>query len=323
MDARPRVITASRRTDVPAFYSEWLIRRLRAGFCHVRNPYNGAVSRVALTPADVAALALFTRDPGPLLAELPALLADGYVIYAHVSLNGYPPAFEPHAPAVARVLASVARLSGTLGPQQVVWRYDPVLLSDATPAGYHLTRFEELAAGLEGLTESCYLSFATFYRKTERRLGAVERREGFAVRRPAEDEQRALARALLEIAAARGITLHACAGAHLLDEGLERGSCADSALVTRLRPDLRLAQKAAPTRGGCGCCEATDVGAFDTCVYGCEYCYATQNQRLALRRRGEHDPGDTILWRPPSLRGVDLDAAADAAQLSLLGGDAA
>jgi hypothetical protein len=323
MDARPRVITASRRTDVPAFYGEWLIRRLRAGFCHVRNPYSGAVSRVALAPQDVAALALFTRDPGPLLPQLPGLLADGYAIYTHVSLNGYPLAFEPHAPVVARVLASVERLSETLGPGQVIWRYDPVLLSDATPAGYHLARFEGLAARLEGLTTSCYLSFAAFYRKTERRLGAVERREGLAVRRPAEDEQRALARALLGIAAARGITLHACAGAHLLDEGLERGSCADAALVTRLRPDLRLALKAAPTRGGCGCCEATDVGAFDTCIYGCEYCYATQSQRLALRRHGEHDPEDTILWRPPSLRGVDLDAEAGVRQLSLLDGDAA
>ena len=307
MPVSPRLITASRRTDVPAFYSRWLRHRLEAGFCHVLNPYNGSVSRVELAPRQVAAVAFFTRDPRPLLPQLPCLLEEGFRFYAHVTVNGYPRAFEPHAPALEDAVRAVRLLSGVLGTEHVLWRYDPVVLSDATPAAWHRERFATLAGELSGAVAGCYLSFATWYTKTERRLGRVAAREGWRVERPSQVEQGALARALLDTATAHGLRLFACAADDLVEEGLERGRCADALQIAALRPDLALALKAAPTRPGCGCCAATDIGAFDSCCYGCEYCYATRGQSLAVRHRREHDPCDSILWRPPSLRGVDLE----------------
>jgi hypothetical protein len=306
----PRLITASRRTDVPAFYGPWLLRRIRAGYCHVLNPYNGTVGWVGLTPDEVAAIGLFTRDLRPMLPHLPGLLADGFRFYAHVTINAYPETIEPHVPGPGPVVHAVHELAALLGPAHVLWRYDPIVLCGATPAAWHRERFEELADALEGAVDGCYISFATWYAKTERRLGAAAAQEGWGLERPSEDEQRLLAAALLESATAHGLRLFSCAAAHLQDAGLERGRCADPLQVAALRPDLAVDFKAAPTRPGCGCCAATDIGAFDTCVYGCAYCYATRSQAAAVRRRREHDPADTILWRPPSLRGVDLDAVA-------------
>lgn len=305
--AAPRIITASRRTDLPAFYSRWLLRRLKDGFCHVLNPYNGRVQRVGLLPEDVLALALFTRDPSPLLPELPALLAEGYKVYAHVTIACYPRDLEPFTPDQGRAVASFRCLAEVLGPDLTVWRYDPIILGDHLTSGWHRARFTQLARALKGSTSCCYVSFAAPYRKTLRRLERVAGTTGQKTYWPGTDEQHALAGELLEIATPNDITLHACACQELLGAGLARGRCVDAAMVTALRSGHVPPLKSAPTRTGCGCCAATDIGAFDTCVHGCEYCYATASQAVGQARLREHDPQDTILWRPPRLRGVDLD----------------
>lgn len=302
-----RAVSASRRTDIPALYSRWLFGRLRAGFCHVINPYAGQVYRVQLGAEQVVALALFTRDPRPLLRRVDWLEAEGYAFYVHVTMNGYPRWLEPASPPLDAVVPAVRSLAERVGPRRVVWRYDPLLLSERTSADYHRARFSDLAARLEGAVESCFVSFATRYRKTERKLARVAAETGVGFERLREGAQVALARDLRALAAAHGITLYGCASPLLETAGLARGACVDRELLQELRPDLSLdALKATPTRAGCGCCAATDIGAFDTCTYGCAYCYATQSRRVARARRARHDPDDTVLWRPASLRRADL-----------------
>ncbi len=301
-----KTISASRRTDIPAFYSPWFLNRIRAGFCHWINPYGGQVYRVSLRPEDCLAIVFWSRNPVPLLPHLNTLRREGYHFYFHYTINGYPRAIESHTPPLRAAVASFGRLAEIVSPDLAHWRYDPIVLGDATPADYHLARFEELARQLEGQTRRCYFSFVDFYGKTERNLRRVEREHGVSVDRPGLAEQRRLAQQLRDIAAARGITLYACCNDGLVGEGIERSHCIDLDTVAQLRPDLALSPRAAPTRQDCGCVECDDIGAYDTCAFGCAYCYATNSRSAALRRRAEHDPADSALWRPASMRGVDL-----------------
>lgn len=302
-----RVVSVSRRTDIPAFYSRWFLSRVRAGFCHWRNPYGGQVYRVSLAPEDVLAFIFWSRNPWPLLPHLEGLRAAGYRFAQHMTINGYPRAIESHNPPVDAAIATFRAVSQVVGPNFTFWRYDPILLSDQTPAAYHLEQFDRISRALAGATHRCYFSFAQFYGKTERNIARVERDHGLTVERtPAQEEQRALILALRDIAAPRGITLYACCEADLVGDGIAPSRCIDSDIIQALRGDAALHLAKAPTRADCGCVEAADIGAYDTCAFGCAYCYATNSRAAGLRRLRTHDPEDTILWRPDALRGDDL-----------------
>lgn len=302
----PRIISASRRTDIPAFYSRWLLNRLREGFCHWLNPFSGQVYRVSLRPEDVLAIVFWTRNPRPLLPHLARLREEGYFSYFHFTINGYPREIETHNPPLAAAIETFHRVAELVSPEFVHWRYDPIVLSDRTPPEYHLQRFDELSRALAGSTRRCYFSFVDTYGKTQRNLARVAREHGIRFWEPDVAAQRELVRGLRDIAAERGITLYACCEEHLVGEGVEASHCVDLDTVRALRGDADLHLKHAPTRAECGCVESVDIGAYDTCAFGCTYCYATSSRDAALRRLREHDPEGTVLWRPPSLRGVDL-----------------
>lgn len=302
-----RVVSVSRRTDIPAFYSRWFLGRVRAGFCHWRNPYGGQIYRVSLLPEDVLAFIFWSRNPRPLLPHLDGLRAAGYRFAQHMTINSYPRTIETHNPPLNAAIDTFRQVSAIAGPDFTFWRYDPILLSDQTPAAYHLEQFDRISRALEGATSRCYFSFAHFYGKTERNIARAEKEHELAVERaPALEHQRALVHALRDIAAPRGITLYACYEAELAGDGIAPSRCIDSDVIASLNGERSVKLAAAPTRDACGCVEAADIGAYDSCAFGCAYCYATNSRAAALRRMQAHDPEDTILWRPASLRGVDL-----------------
>jgi hypothetical protein len=304
--AHVRVISASRRTDIPAFYSHWLVNRLRAGYCHWVNPFNATqVYRVSLRPDDCLAIVFWTRNAAPLLPHLDRIA--GHRFYFQYTINGYPREIESHAPPLDSAIAAFVELSRCLSPDLVHWRYDPILLDDLTlNPEYHLARFAAIARRLAGHTERCYFSFVDRYGKTSRNLTALEHRLGVHFREPGVDERIDLARRMVEVASPLGISLHSCCGDELVGAGVNKASCIDRQLIARLvGDDPRL--KAAPTRKDCGCVEATDIGAYDTCTFGCAYCYATNSREAALRRMRAHDPNDSLLYRPPSFAGRKLE----------------
>jgi Domain of unknown function (DUF1848) len=301
-----RVISVSRRTDIPAFYTEWFMNRLRAGFCHWMNPFGGQVYRVSLLPGDCLALVFWTRNARPLIPHVADLRARGFHFYFQYTINGYPREIDSHAPPAGAAVAAFRRLAELMGPGLVMWRYDPVILSSATPVSYHVERFESLSAALQGSTDRCYVSFLDSYGKTERNLRRVNDELGLRLRRPEVAEQREPLARFVEIASDRGMTVHACCDEAALDLGVEQAHCIDADVIRRLRPDVDARLKLVPSRPGCGCAQAVDIGAYDTCTFGCVYCYATNSRQAAVNRRSHHDPEDTILWRPESLRAVDL-----------------
>ena len=303
-----RVVSVSRRTDVPAFFARWFVRRVRAGFCEWVNPFGGRVRQVSLLPEDVIAFVFWTRNPAPLMPFLDELERSGYAFYFHFTLNGYPRALEANNPPVELSIRRFRALADRIGPDRVFWRYDPVVLGQgaglALDADYHRRRFEHLAKELEGYTRRCYFSFVNWYQKTRRNLsraglepgGAGEQVTGDLTRLTAE-VRRGLAAELAAIGAAHGITLYACCDDALVGVGgVEKARCVDPEMIGRLRPDRAMSLKPRPTRDQCGCAESVDIGAYDTCLFGCAYCYATRSRAVALARYRAHRPDATRLW---------------------------
>ncbi len=271
-----QVISASRRSDVPAYHSAWLMERLRSGWCEVRNPFGGQVRRVDLRPDAVLALVLWTRDPSPLLPHLPELVERGYRAMLQLTLDDYPAFLEPAAPDAARVVEAAAGFREVMGEASIVWRYDPVILTERTPPSYHRRRVGELSRRLEGLTDTCVTSFVDLYRKTLRNLEPALEAEGIG-RLPVDPTRdETLVSDLALTVAERGMALELCCEPDLEGEHAGRARCVDDRRLARLLGEpVRL--RAAPTRKGCGCRASVDIGAYDTCARGCVYCYANRS----------------------------------------------
>jgi hypothetical protein len=275
------IISASFRTDIPAFYPDWLMNRVREGFCMVKNPYSGQHNRVDLSAPD--GFLLWTKDIGPLMPYLDELRERAPFVVTH-TVTGYGPELEPQVNAEA--IENMHRLAERYGPRAVVWRYDPIVLTPETPAEWHVENFRRLAAALAQATDEVIASFATYYSKTTRNMAAA----GVSWTDPDEAEKARILSALKPIAAESGIDLRLCCQSALLAAtGCKASRCADADRLSDVagRP-LYSRQKG--NRPGCNCAETRDIGAYDTCAHGCLYCYAVSNHQAAGRATRAHDP---------------------------------
>jgi hypothetical protein len=290
------IVSASRRTDIPAFFLEWFLGRLRAGFVLVRNPFNShEVSRIQLNSDSVDCLVFWTKDPGGLVGRVEDLQGFGIPFYVHVTITPYGGDLEPRAPGTDRVLEHFEELSDIIGPHRVLWRYDPILLGSGQNEETHYRWFEKTVFRLGSRTDLCVISFLHLYRKCGRVLS--ER----GVRPPDPAARKTMAGTLASIARAGGLTVESCAGENLEEEGVAPGRCIDDRRVSLLTGRHVPSTKDPHQRERCGCVRSVDVGAYDTCLHGCLYCYATANRRTAEKNRRTHDPeSPMILGRPVS-----------------------
>lgn len=288
------IVSASYRTDIPAFYSEWFLRRLAEGFALVRNPYSAQMYRVDLRPQRVTGFVFWTRNFGPLLEHLDRLRAFGRPFVVQFTVTNYPRAIEPAVIPAAKALEQMHRLAREVHPLCPVWRYDPVLFTSLTPAEFHLENFARLAAGLEGAADEVVISFAQIYAKSRRNLDAAACRHGFHWSDPPDDAKRELAGQLALIARRHGIRLTVCSQPDYLAAGAEEARCVDARRLAAISGE----PITAPLKGnrpGCACYESRDIGEYDTCPHGCLYCYAVRRRRVALARYRTHDPASPAL----------------------------
>lgn len=296
-----QIVSASRRTDIPAFYTPWLMDRLRAGYARVPNPFNPRrISTVDLRPEHVAALFFWTKDPRPILPHLEELESRGYRTVFHVTVTGLPHLLEPRVPPAADVISAVREISRRVGPGRVVWRFDPVLLSPLTPEKKIISAFDALSSLMEGAVRQVTVSFARPYRQVLSRLrrgGARGYDFPDLTQLPPEEALRRvspLASALAEIAARRGMVVFSCAERlDLTPLGIRPGACIDGTLI-REEFALDLAPRKDPgQRPECRCLRSVDIGMYGTCRHGCLYCYARGDS--ALGRGRMHDPQGAML----------------------------
>jgi hypothetical protein len=291
----PQVISVSRRTDIPAFYAEWFLNRIRAGYAQYRNPFGGQLYEVSLKPEDVMAFVFWSRNYGPLLPYLPHLDQLGYGGYFHFTLTDYGKSFEPYELRTQDVIDTFKALADRYSPKHVLWRFDPIILSNNTPHEYILAKFESLARQLRGYTERCYISFVEYYRKVERNLQRVST-QGFRFYDPTPEEKIALTRQLVAIAKTYQIQVYACCEEVLLQvPEVQQAHCVDPGLIAELFPHQFHNLKPAPTRQGCGCFASRDIGAYDTCLHGCVYCYANISPQKAGANYRAHNPEGPVL----------------------------
>ena len=198
------IVSASYRTDIPAFYADWFAARLDAGWAAVASPYGGPPARVPLRGPTLDGFVFWTRNAAPFLGVLDRLRADGLPFVLQYTVTGYPRALEPHVPGRAAAVAAIHALAARFGPRVVVWRYDPVLLGAAQTPDWHRATFAGLADQLAGAVDEVALSFVTFYAKTRRNLA---RCGAGGWRAPDAAERRALSADFARLAAARGMGL--------------------------------------------------------------------------------------------------------------------
>lgn len=285
------IISASRRTDIPAFYAEWFMNRVRTGFCDVPNPFNAnQVSRVSLAPENVDVIVFWTRNPLPLLPHLAELEERGFRTFFLFTVMGNPRAIDPGCPSVEKSIATFRRLSGLVGPDRITWRYDPILFTKATDAAFHLETYRRIARALRGRTERSVISIAQVYRKNKKRLMELEALGAGMIECEGKPFD-ALMRAMADEARENGMGLFACAQERdFTPYGIEPGKCIDGKLLCRVFGlDLKLS-KDPSQRKECGCVASKDIGMYDTCLFGCKYCYATTSIQRASENHRSHDP---------------------------------
>ena len=293
------ILSVSRRTDIPTYYSEWFMNRIREGSVVIRNPFRPTqMSPVSLDPAGVDAIVFWTRNGEPLTPYLDELDRMGYCYYFHYTVVHYPEVFEGSSDPLPQKLERFKRLSHRVGPERIIWRYDPIILSSLTDEEYHQFHFEEIARSLKGFSYRCVISFLDIYRKTEKILDSLKREKGIRVinMHHHEGKIREISRFLSNVGGECNFEIFTCAEAVRLEElGIRHGKCIDDDLLNRLFGlDLSRA-KDKGQRKLCRCVESKDVGAYDTCPHGCFYCYANTSPELARKNFFRHNKYSPVL----------------------------
>lgn len=277
------IIQTGMRTDIPAFYSKWLINRIEEGYVMVRNPYNLVqVTKYSLDPDIVDLIAFCTKNPGPMLSYMDYLKRYGQ--YWFVTITPYGKETEPNVPDKEIVMEDFKKLSKSIGTDCVGWRYDPIFINENYTREWHILEFEKMAKTLFGYTRTCVISFIDIYKKVER---------NFPKARPVSREDRIfIGKEFVRIADNYGMTIKPCAEGNELEEyGADCSGCMtvntfETALHCRLNVPKR---KNNQRNNQCACLLGVDIGAYDTCGHLCQYCYANSDKEAVNRNMMLHN----------------------------------
>ena len=295
------IISASRRTDIPAFYTDWFMNRIREGYFHRVNPFNSnQVSGFSLKPEDVDAICFWTKNPRPLMKHLDELDGLGLNYYFQFTLNPYDKSFEPVVPPLQERIATMTELAERIGPERVVWRYDPVILSSITPVSWHLEQAELIARQLKYATRRLVFSFYDFYGKGQGRLNKALEGTGIKLEDITSPEHKdaleQIAQGFKEITDRYGLQIFSCSeDIDLAAIGIEHGACIDGKLIGDLFKTTSTTIKDKNQRQTCGCVESVDMGMYNTCHFRCAYCYANFNEGMIESNCRKHYPDSPSL----------------------------
>lgn len=284
------ILSVSRRTDIPNYYSDWFYNRIREGFLYVRNPMNfHQVSKIDLSLEAVDCIVFWTKNPRGMLARLDEIKKYSY--YFQFTLTGYGQDIEPGLPHKKNEMIPVFReLSERIGANRVIWRYDPILFNDVYTESYHIRAFGQIAEALRGYTRKCVISFVDIYGKNRKNMEALK------LHFPEGEELKRFAGQLSEIARGNYMEIGTCAETvDLRDCGIVHNSCIDRALIEEITGFGIRDRRDGHQRPACGCLESVDIGAYHTCRNGCRYCYANDSLERAKRNWRGYDADSPIL----------------------------
>ncbi len=307
----PIIVSASRSTDIPAFYSDWLMNRLERGYVAWMNPFNRKVMAVSFSKTRL--IVFWSKNPQPMLKHLSALDKRGINFYFQFTLNDYvDECLEPNVPALKERIETFVELSKRVGKERVIWRFDPLMISSKLPLKELLQRIKKIGNALKGATEKLVVSFADIevYRKVRINLGESDYRE------MTRDECLCFAQGLSDLNANWGFDLATCAEEiDLTKHGITHNKCIDDDLMVKLfsadtvlmdfigaersqsdlfmpnsKPDFIIdkSKKDKGQRKSCGCIISKDIGEYNTCPHLCRYCYANSTSSVVLKNWQTH-----------------------------------
>ena len=282
------ILNISGRTDIPAWYTPWLLNRFREKFVYVRNPYNEhQISCYRLLPEVVDCIMFCSKNPAPLLPHISKL--SDFNLYFHVTITPYGTDVEPRVPDYHFVATALRGLSNAIGRKNVVWRYDPIFIFKHYDVDFHIQTFAKIAALLSGSVDVCVISFLDKYEKVVRNFPLAQP--------PSKKEIITLANNFEKIAERYNIKLQSCAEAVDLSMfGISGVPCLTSQTLSQLSgKNVELPSGNGVLRENCGCLPWRDIGTYDTCPHGCRYCYANSQFAAAVQNYRLHDPQSPIL----------------------------
>lgn len=296
------VLSVSRRTDIPAFFPDWLVGRLRAGCVAAPDPYRSdRLFRIRFSPETIDCIVFWTKNPAPLSEKLDAIERLGYKnYYFEFTLTPYSSGVEKQVPPKERLIGAFQRLSNRLGPERVDWRFDPVLLNEIITESFLFDRFEQYCRQLAAYTTRCIISWIDIYRHLRPAFRSID-----------AETADSLARRLAEIASAYRLQLAICSEAGDYSRyGIIRSACIDQEKIERLTGYRLRTRKDNGQRSRCGCMESIDIGVYNTCRHGCAYCYATAACGATPIRNLPDDPSAPMLTGYPTGREIIIEKQA-------------
>lgn len=284
------VVSVSRRTDIPAFYTDWFINRLHEGYVLYPLPWSDKLKYLKLSAETVNCFVFWSKDYSKLIPYLHLLDSKGYKYYFHFTINNYPDTLEKHVVQFKEALKQFYKLVEHTSCDHVLWRYDPIITTKDFNTNYHLYNFESIASELKGHTRKCYVEFVDLYRKVEINFD----RQKFPYTPYTQDQKFQLVSKMATIAKKYDIDVYACCDDSLVKENVLKASCVDAKLIEKITGNIPTI-KQAPTRKECGCFQSVDIGEYGSCLHGCLYCYATDNIATAQRFYHAHNPASPAL----------------------------
>lgn len=285
------IISASRRTDIPAYYSEWFFNRLREGFCYSPNPMNPKILyKIFLTKEIVDAFVFWSKNPYPMLKKL-HLLKD-YPFYFQYTITSYGNDIEKNLPRKKYLVDTFITLSKLIGKTRTIWRYDPILINPKYTVEYHVKHFETLCRNLYRHTSKVIVSFLNIYRKNKQQC------EKFFIAPVTQEQKKEVLCRLSEICANYGIRLEICANtlqSVQCPHPFYSARCIDLDLINSMTSKHLIVEKDPYQREGCSCVKSYDIGMYNSCYNGCIYCYAAFKPEKLEENKLKHNPAGPIL----------------------------
>lgn len=290
------IISVSRRTDIPAFYSEWFFNRLKDGYVYVKNPMNSKqIGKVSLKKEDVDCFVFWTKNARPMMKNLDKL--EGYNYYFQYTISPYKKDVEPLVQNKKLIIDNFIELSKILGKERMILRYDPIFINKDYTMEYHKIAFKKLCEKLVGYTDKCVISFIDLYQRTERNSRHLK------IRKPTEAEEDELVKTFYNIAKEHNITIEMCSESRresFEKIGVKAGKCIDSDLIAKITGNHLKYGKDKNQREECGCVQSVDIGEYNTCIHGCTYCYANFNKDMAKKNYELHNKeGELLIGEVP------------------------
>ena len=282
------ILNTGGRTDTVQYYSEWLLNRFREGYVCSRNPlFPNKVVRYELDPEKIDCVVFCSKDYSPILNDLHEI-TDRFATYFHYTVTAYGKDVEPGVPSIEDSIETLKRLSSMVGKQRVAWRYDPVLLTERYTFEHHEKTFRYMAEQISPYVDRCIFSFVEMHPRVLRNMPEII---------PLDDaRKRDLARMLGSVASEFGLRIQLCGSSDDYSEfGVNRSGCMTLDMLGAANGIEFKNLRHKGLREGCGCIESRDIGAYDTCLNGCRYCYANKSPQKARENLCRHDPRSPLI----------------------------